>query len=141
MKRLLGSTFGTLMVAILLAITPPMYARGGHGGGQNAHRGRGHGNAGVHVRRAHASFGVRGGRGQRFVGHGRGNTRFAGRAFHATRGGWGRSGWGGSYWYPYSGYSQFGYYGWGYGYPYYGYYPYRYGYWPYWGLNFGVNVY
>ena len=35
MKKLLRSTFGTLVVAAFLAITPPMYARGGHGG----HRG------------------------------------------------------------------------------------------------------
>jgi hypothetical protein len=148
MKKLLRSTFGTLVVATFLAITPPMYARGGHGG-------RGHGHSISHATRGHAGFGVRGGRGQRFVGHARANTRFAGRAFRATRGGWGR-GWGGSYWYPYSGYSRFGYYGSGYGYPYYGsygypsrwyyypyygYYPYRYGYWPYGGLNFGVTFY
>jgi hypothetical protein len=86
MKKLLRSTFGTLVVATFLAITPPMYARGGHGG-------RGHGHSISHATRGHAGFGVRGGRRQRFVGHARANTRFAGRAFRATRGGWGR-GWG-----------------------------------------------
>lgn len=33
MKKLLRSTFGTLVVAAFLAVAPPMYARGGHGGG------------------------------------------------------------------------------------------------------------
>ena len=42
MKKLLRSTFGTLVVAIFLAMTPPAYARGGHGGGHGKHRG-GHG--------------------------------------------------------------------------------------------------
>src|ERR1700745_3776496 len=119
MKRLLRSTFGTLTVATFLAIAPPMYARGGHGGhGGSGHFARGHGHAMAHAARGHAGF-VRGGHGQRFVGHGRGNARFAGRAFRAGRGGWG-----GSYWYPSSGYSRFGYYGWGWGYPYYGAYGY-----------------
>ncbi len=32
MKNVLRSTFGTLVVAAFLAIVPPTYARGGHGG-------------------------------------------------------------------------------------------------------------
>ena len=155
MKKLLRSTFGTLLVAAFLAITPPMYAGGGHGGGHGKHRGGDGGKHAVaaHVKGKQAGFRVRGGRGNHFIGH----ARRAGRAYYATRGShwggrghWGGSGyWSGSYWYPYYGYSRFGYYGLGYsypyygyyGYPYYGYYPYRYGYWPYWGLSFGVTLY
>src|SRR6516164_2249116 len=139
MKNVPRLTLGTLVLAACWAIAPLMYARGGRGGGRGGH---GNGHAAAHATRGHAGFGVRGVHGHRFVGHARGNARFAGRAFQATRGGWGRGGgWGGSYWYPYYGYSGFGYYGLGYSYPYYGYYPwgyypYRYGYWPYWGLSF-----
>jgi len=164
MKNVLRSTFGTLVVAAFLAITPPMYARGGHGGGHDGHRG-GHGGHVVrhaavgHVKGGHVGFRVRGGRGQHFAGHGRGYARYTGRGYYATRGGyWGGNGhWGGSSWYPYYGYSRFGYYGLGYSYPYYGYYgyrsgwcydpyygyhpcgyyPYRYGYWPYLSFSFG----
>ena len=50
MKRLLRSTFGTLVVATFLAVAPPMYARGGHGGGHGGHRG-GHGGHGVNMPR------------------------------------------------------------------------------------------
>jgi hypothetical protein len=158
-KKVLRSTFGTLVVAAFLAMAPPIYARGGHGG-HGGHRG-GHGGHAVrhaaagHVKEGHAGVRVRGGPGHRFVGHARGNARYAERAYYATRGGhWGgRGSWGGSYWYPYYR-SSFGYYGLGYSYPYYGYYgypyygyypygyyPYRYGYWPYWGLSFGVTLY
>ncbi|SRR6266496_1523775 len=157
MKKILCSTFGTLVVAGLLAITPPMYARGGHGGG-HGNRG-GHGGHAVrhaavgHTKGGHHGFAMRGGRGNNRAVFARGNARYAGRAYYATRGG----GWGGSYGYPYSGYSGFSYYGSGYGYPYGGYYgyrsgwcydpyygyrpcgsyPYRYGYGPSVGFSFG----
>jgi hypothetical protein len=161
MKKLLGSTFGTLVVAVSLAIAPPMYARGGHGGGHGGHRG-GHGGhsgkhvAAAHVKGGHGAFRVRGGRGHQFAGPARGRARYAGRAYYRTRGGhWGD--WGG---YGYPGYSL-GYYGLGYGYPYYGYYrnryggcydpyygyypcgyyPYRYGYSPSVGFSFGFYGY
>ena len=69
MKNVLRSTFGTLVVAAFLAIAPPTYARGGHGGGHGGHRGhagghavRGHAAAG-HVRGGHAGFRARGARG------------------------------------------------------------------------------
>ena len=165
MKKILCSTFGTLVVAGLLAITPPMYARGGHGGG-HGNRG-GHGGHAVkhaavgHTKGGHHGFAMRGGRGNNRAVFARGPARSVGRAYYATRGGgWGGNrGWGGSYGYPYSGYSGFSYYGSGYGYgypyggyygyrsgwcydPYYGYrpcgsYPYRYGYGPYLGFSFG----
>ena len=106
MKKLLRSTFGTLVVAAFLAVAPPMYARGGHGGGHGGHRG-GHGvkhAAAGHVKGGHGAFRVRGGRGHQFVGPARGRARYAGRAYYRTRGGhWG--GWGGYYGYPYYGYS------------------------------------
>ena len=113
MKKVFRSTFGTLAVAAVLAVAPPMYARGGHGG-----------------------FRVRGGRGHHFVGPARGSGRYAGRAYYRTRGDrWGD--WGSNYGYPYYGYSRYslGYYGSGYGYPYYGYrsggyYDLDYGYYP-----------
>ena len=141
MKNLLRSTFGTLVVAAFLAIAPPMYARGGHGGGHGGHGGhagghavRGHAAAG-HVRAGHAGFRARGGRGHQFARAARGNARFAGPARNWNGGrNWGGRNWGSSYWYPYSG---IGYYGLGYGYPYYGYYPYRYGYWPSVTFSFG----
>jgi hypothetical protein len=128
MKKLFRSTFGTLVVAAFLAMAPPMYARGGHGGGHGKHRGA-HGGghaAAAHVKGGHHGFGIRGGRG---------HARHAGRAYYATRGG----NWGGYYGYPYYGYSRYslGYYGLGYSYPYYGYgyYGYRSGwcYDPYYG--------
>src|SRR2546428_5472166 len=53
MKKLLRSTFGTLVVAALLAVTPSMYARGGHGGGHGPGRGG-------HAAMGHAGF-ARGG--------------------------------------------------------------------------------
>src|SRR3989442_3182451 len=56
MKQLLRSTFGTLVVAALLAVTPSMYARGGHGG---RHGGHGPGRGG-HAAMGHAGF-ARGG--------------------------------------------------------------------------------
>ena len=158
MKKIFRSTFGTLVVAAFLAITPPMYARGGHGGG---HRGHGGGHSGHaakhaaagHMKGGHAGVRVRGSRGHGHAVFARGNAVRAGRAYYATRGG----GWGGGSWYPYSGYSGFSYYGSGYGYPYGGYYgyrsgwcydpyygyrpcgsyPYRYGYSPYLGFSFG----
>ena len=154
MKKVLRSTFGTLIVAGFLAITPPMYARGGHGGGHGNHGGHAVRHAAVgHVKGGHHGFAMRGGRGNSRAVFARGNARYAGRAYYATRGG----GWGGSYGYPYSGYSGFSYYGSGYGYPYGGYYgyrsgwcydpyygyrpcgsyPYRYGYGPSVGFSFG----
>src|SRR5262249_25976393 len=45
MKGILRSTFGTLVVAAFLGLTPPIYAKGGNGG----HRGPG-GHGGYHVR-------------------------------------------------------------------------------------------
>src|SRR5882762_3517605 len=117
MKNLLRSTFGTLVVAAFLAIAPPMYARGGHGGGHGGHGGhagghavRGHAAAG-HVRAGHAGFRARGGRGHQFAGAARGNARFAGPARNWNGGrnwggrnwggrNWGGHNWGGSYWYP-----------------------------------------
>lgn len=144
MKKVLRSTFGTLMVAAFLAIVPPTYARGGHGGGHGGHGGhavKGHAAAG-HAKGGHAGFRARGGRGHQFARAARGNARFAGRARNWNGGRnwgryWGGRNWGGSYWYPSYGYSGIGYYGLGYGYPYYGYYPYRYGYWPSVTFNFG----
>ena len=137
MKKVIRSTFGTLMVAAFLAIVPPTYARGGHGGGHGGHGGhavKGHAAAG-HVKGGHAGFRARGGRGHQFARAARGNARFAGRARNWNGGrNWGGRNWGSSYWYPYSG---IGYYGLGYGYPYYGYYPYRYGYWPSVTFSFG----
>ena len=132
MKNVLRSTFGALVVAACLAITPAMYAKGGHGGHRGGHGGKhaaaahfkgGHGHARAaarHVSGGHARFADRG-RGHRFVGQTRGNARYGGRAYYGTAGrNWDSGGgWGGSYSYPNYGYSRFGYYG-GYGYPYYG---------------------
>src|SRR5882724_11403924 len=137
MKNVLRSTFGTLVVAAFLAITPPMYARGGHAG----HRGHGHGHAAAaHVKGGHAGFRARGGRGHSHAVLARGHARYGGRAFYGARGGH----WGGSSWYPYSGYSRYGYYGLGYGgYPYYGYgFGYRWGgaYNPYTGIIPADNI-
>src|SRR6478672_9686007 len=137
MKNLLCSTFGTLVVAAFLIIAPPMYARGGHGGGHGGQRGGHGGHGGGHAAAAH----VRGGH------HGfavRGYARHAGRAYYATGG----RGWGGNWSYPYYGYSRFGlgYYGLGYSYPYYGYYGYRSGWWydsyyPYYPYRYGYSPY
>jgi len=151
MKKLLRSTYGTLAVAALLAVAPPMYARGGHGGHRSGHGGHGGKHAAVaHVKGGHGAFRVRGGHGNRFVGPARGSARYAGRGYYRNRGGrWG--GWGGYYGYPYYGYSRYslGYYGLGYGYPYYGSYGNRsgwcydpyYGYWPSVGFSFGFSGY
>ena len=71
MKKLLRSTFGTLVVAAFLAMAPPTYARGGHGGGHGGHRGGGHGGKHVaagHVKGGHGAFRARSGRGRQFVG-------------------------------------------------------------------------
>jgi len=90
MKKLLRFTFGTFMLAAFLAITPPMYARGGHGGGHGKHHGGQPGKHAVaaHVKGKQAGFRVRGGRGNHFAGH----ARHAGRAYYATRGGhWGEA--------------------------------------------------
>jgi hypothetical protein len=161
MKKVLRSTFGTLVVAAFLAIAPPTYARGGHGGGHGGPRGQ-HGGHAVraqhaaagHVTGRNAGFRARGGRAHYFARSARGQARFAGRAYNWNGGRhWGGGYWGGNYWYPSSGYSL-GYYGLGYGYPYYGigyygypyggyygpyygYYPYRYGYWPSVSFSFG----
>lgn len=135
MKKLLRSTFGTLVVAAFLAITSPIYARGGHGGHRGHHGGPAvkHAKAG-HVKGKHASFRARGGRGHQVARAARGHARYAGRAYNWNGGRyWGGRNWGGSYWYPSY---RVGYYGLGYGYPYYGtgYYGYRYGgYYPYYG--------
>ena len=156
MKKLLRSTFGTLVLAAFLAVAPPICARGGHGGHQGGQRGHAVSHAGAgHVKGGHAGFRARGEGGHQFARPARGNARFAGRASNWNRG----SNWGGSYWYPSNGYSRFGYYGSGYGYPYFGigyygyrsggcydpyygyypcgYYPYRYGYSPYVNFSFG----
>ena len=91
MKKLLRSTFGTLVVAAFLAMAPPTYARGGPGGGHGGHRG-GNGGHGVkhaaagHVKGGHGAFRVRGGRGRQFVGPARGRARYAGREYYRTRG-------------------------------------------------------
>ncbi|MGC1320736.1 MAG: hypothetical protein WA849_01005 [Candidatus Udaeobacter sp.] len=154
MKKVIRSMFGTLMVAAFLAIVPPTYARGGHGGGHGGHAVKGHAAAG-HVRGGQSGFRARGGHGHYVARATRGQARFAGRAYNWNGGRhWGGGGqWGGNYWYPSSGYSL-GYYGLGYGYPsygigyygypyggyngpYYGYYPYRYGYWPSVSFSFG----
>ena len=155
MEKLLRSTFGTLVMAAFVAMVPPSYARGGHGG----HRGGGHGGkhaATAHFKSGHGAFRVRGGRGHQFAEPARGRAHYAGRAYYRTRGGhWGD--WGG---YGYSRYSL-GYHGLGYGYPYYGYYgyrsgwyydpyygyypwgyyPYRYEYWPSVNFSFGFSGY
>src|SRR5215467_9038868 len=39
MKGILRSTFGTLVVAAFLGLTPPIYAKGGHGGYHVRHGG------------------------------------------------------------------------------------------------------
>jgi len=142
MKKVLRSTFGTLVVAAFLAIAPPMYARGGHGGGHGGHRGH-HGGHAVkhaaagHVKGGHAGFRARGARGHHFARAARGDAGYAGRAYNWNGGRhWG----GGSNWYPSYGYSRLGYYGYPYGGyygPYYGYYPYRYGYGPSVSFSFG----
>ena len=171
MKKLLRSTFATLVVSGFLALAPPMYARGGHGGhgghggGHGGHAmrsGGAHGKGAHHVgRERHGGRAFQAARGHR-VGRGyytargyRGGGRYyAGRGYNWNRGG----NWGGSSWYPYYGYSRFGYYGSGYGYPYYGtgyygyrsswYYPYGYYYAPYpygyplnLSISFGFNGY
>src|SRR5262245_10816321 len=120
MRKLFCSTFGTLVVAALLAAAPPTYARGGHGGHGGGHGGqRGKHAAAGHVKGGHGGLRARGGRGHRFVGPARGHARYAGRAYYRNRGGyWG--GWGGYYGYPYYGYYSYRS-GWPYG-PYYGYY-------------------
>ena len=102
MKKLLCSTFGTLVVAAFLAMAPPTYARGGHGGGQGETAVGMAGTAAnmprpVMLRAAKAPLGARGGRGHQFVGAARGHARQAGRAYYRTRGG----GWGGYFGYPY----------------------------------------
>jgi hypothetical protein len=140
MKKLLRSLFGTLVVIGFLAITSPMYARGGHGENRNGHAGHAVKHAAVgHMKGAHHDFAMRGGRGNNRAVFAPGRARYAGRsAYYATRGGgWGGNNWGGNYWYPNSGYSGFGYYGSGYGYPYGGYYGYRSGwcYDPYYGYR------
>ena len=148
MKNVLRSTFGTLVVAAFLAIVPPMYARGGHGGGHGGHRGHHGGHAVKHAKAGHfkgwkhAGFRARGGRGHYVARAARGNARFAGRAYNWNGGRdwnggyWGGRNWGGGYWnggnrfifigglaYPYN-------WGWGWRYPYsysyYSYYPYWY---------------
>src|SRR5882672_8992690 len=114
MKNLFRSTFGTLVVAAFLAIAPPMYARGGHGGGHGANRGHAGGHAvRGHAAAGHAGFRAPGGRGHQFARAARGDARFAGRARNWNGGrhwggrnwgrNWGGRNWGGSYWYPYSG--------------------------------------
>src|SRR4026207_68193 len=112
MKKVLRSTFGTLVVAAFLAVTPPIYARGGHGGhrGNGGHAVRAHAAAG-HVKGGHAGFRARGGRGHQFARAARGQARFAGRAYNWNGG----RHWGGRYWYPSYGYSRVGYYGFGFG--------------------------
>src|SRR5882757_3739875 len=102
MKKVIRSTFGTLMVAAFLAIVPPTYARGGHGGGHSGRGGhgghavKGHAAAG-HVKGGHAGFRARGGRGLQFSRAARGDARFGGRARNwKGRRNWGGSNWGGS---------------------------------------------
>ena len=149
MKKLLRSTFGTLVVTAFLAIASPTYARGGHGGG--------HGGIAVTLvgmlledmppqvmLEADTLVSVLAVHVVTYVARAaRGNARYAGRAYNWNGGRhWGGGRWGGNYWYPSSGYSV-GYYGLGYGYPYYGsgYYGYRYGgYYPYYG-NWGYYPY
>ena len=169
MKKLLRSTFGTLVVAGFLAVAPPMYARGGHGGGHGGHRG-GHGGHGVkhteagHVKGGHSCLSCSRWSWPPICGACARAARVM-QGAHLTElagGRWG--GWGGYYRYPSyrsPGYSL-GYYGLGYGYPYYeditvtapvgpmipyygyypwGYYPYRYGYWPSVNFSFGFSGY
>src|SRR5262245_1641946 len=162
MKKILRSTFATLVVTAFLAITPPMYARGGHGGGQGENRGHsghggkhaaaqfkgghGHARAGAGHVRSGRQVGSRahGGGARHFSRPARGHARVTGRANNWNWGGnWVDRNWGGSYWYPYYGYSRLGYYGypgWYYG-PYYGYYTYPYGYPPYLSISFAFNGY
>ncbi len=108
MKKFLHSTFGTLVLAAFLAITPPMYARGGQAGvmaDTGGHAVRGHAAAG-HVKGGHAGFRARGARGPYVARAARGHARFAGRACNWNGGrNWGGRHWGGNYWYPSSGYS------------------------------------
>src|SRR6476620_9211834 len=102
MKKVLRSTFGTLMVAAFLAIVPPTYARGGHGGGhggQGGHAVKGRADA-AHVKGGHDRVHGCCGRGHQFARAGPDNGPLAGRA-----GNWngarcsGSPSWGGSYWY------------------------------------------
>src|ERR1043166_9656606 len=86
MKNVLRSTFGPLVVAAFLAITPPMYARGGHGGGHGGHGG-GHGGHAARGRAAHAKGGyhvARAPHGGRVFHAGRAHR--AGRGYYAARG-------------------------------------------------------
>src|SRR5437764_14343968 len=99
MKKVLCSTFGTLVMVGFLAITPPMYARGGHGGGHGGNRG-GHGGHAMkhaavgHMKGGHHGFAMRGGRGNNRAVFARGYARCAGRAHYASGG----AGWGGGAW-------------------------------------------
>ena len=84
MKKVLCSTFGTLMVAAFLAMAPPMYAGKGHGGGHGGHRG---GHAVKHAGAGHFKGGkhVNGGKfvkGGKYVRAARGYGRYAGRAYN-----------------------------------------------------------
>jgi len=130
MKGILRSTFGTLVVAAFLGLTPPIYAKGGHGG----HRGPG-GHGGYHVRHGGniSWMSARGGHkfsrsGPKF---GRGKSvayrNWSGRKWSGGKWGGGKwdwhrsSGWGIPYALNY-GYYSYGYYPWyryGFGYPFY----------------------
>jgi hypothetical protein len=121
MKTILRSTFGTLVIAAFLALTPPIYAKGGHGkhGGRSGHHGKhgGHFSA-VSQRGGHAFS--RGGSYRSW-----GGRKWSGyRAGRAWNGGyWGDRNWGGGYW---NGGNRFIFIG-GLGY------PYNWGWYPSWG--------
>ena len=84
MKKLLRSTFGTLVVAAFFIIAPPTYARGGHGGGHGGwrHRHAFRGGA-AHAKAAHFAGRARPGGGRAFHA---GRAYRAGRGYYAARG-------------------------------------------------------
>jgi len=129
MKKVLRSTFGTLVVAVFLALTPPIYAKGGHGHGGHG----GHGKPGKHF----SSVSQRGG--HKFS---RGGPKFSRGKSVAYRnwsgrkwsdGYWASRNWNGGYWnggsrFIFIGGGWYPYWSWGYpySYSYYSYYPYWY---------------
>ena len=126
MKNVLRSTFGILVVAAFLALTPPTYAKGGHGG----HRGQGrhgtyHVRQGGHFNSASARGGHKFSRGGPKISRGKSVAYRNWSARKWSGDVWGGRNWGGSYW----GGSRSIFIG-GFGYPYY------WGWSPYWGWNY-----
>src|SRR6476646_7865229 len=134
MKKILRSTFGTLVVAAFLGLTPPIYAKGGGGHG-------GHGKHGKHFSSVSQRGGVAFSRGGSKFSRARsgkayrswGGRKWSGgyRADRAWNGGyWGGRNWVGGYWnggnWNGGNWGCYPYWGWRYPYSYYSYYPYWY---------------